>query len=60
MQIIERENSPIGKSDPLRLGLVLNYSVFCYEIQQDVERACEITKKAFEDVFFILTMAEGL
>jgi hypothetical protein len=34
---------------PIRLGLVLNYSVCCYEILKDQKRACELAKKAFDD-----------
>jgi hypothetical protein len=34
--------------DPVRLSLMLNYSVFCYEILQNISYACEITKNTFE------------
>ena len=36
-------------TDPIRLGLALNYSVFHYEIQQDPEKACQLAKQAFDD-----------
>ncbi|OQS55713.1 hypothetical protein EHP00_455 [Ecytonucleospora hepatopenaei] len=35
-------------TDPLRLGLSLNYSVFFYEIMEDADKACKIAKDAFE------------
>jgi len=34
---------------PIRLGLVLNYSVFLYEILNQPEQACTMAKTAFED-----------
>jgi len=36
-------------TNPIRLGLALNYSVFHYEIQGDSEKACELAKKAFDE-----------
>ena len=36
-------------TNPIRLGLALNYSVFFYEIDDDNKKACEIAKKAFDD-----------
>ena len=36
-------------TDPIRLGLALNYSVFHYEIQSAPEEACALAKKAFDD-----------
>ena len=44
------KNSQILLStNPIRLGLALNYSVFHYEIQGDPAKACELAKKAFDD-----------
>lgn len=34
---------------PIRLGLVLNYSVLIYEIRNDPKRACVLARKAFDD-----------
>lgn len=36
-------------TNPIKLGLALNYSVFYYEILNDSARACSIAKKAFDD-----------
>ncbi|XP_042492005.1 14-3-3-like protein D [Macadamia integrifolia] len=34
---------------PIRLGLVLNFSVFYYEILNSPERACHLAKQAFDE-----------
>ncbi|CAF0987287.1 unnamed protein product [Adineta steineri] len=34
---------------PIRLGLVLNFSVFYYEILNDTDTACRMAKQAFDD-----------
>ncbi|XP_072316533.1 14-3-3 protein beta/alpha-1-like [Eucyclogobius newberryi] len=39
----------MASTDPIRLGLALNYSVFQYEICNDAEKACSLAKKAFDD-----------
>lgn len=39
----------LGKTDPIRLGLALNFSVFHYEILNDSVEACKLAKKAFDD-----------
>jgi len=36
-------------TNPIRLGLALNYSVFHYEIANTPDKACELAKKAFDD-----------
>ena len=36
-------------TNPLRLGLALNYSVFQYEICDKRDQACSLAKKAFDD-----------
>ncbi|XP_003387313.1 PREDICTED: 14-3-3 protein gamma-like [Amphimedon queenslandica] len=36
-------------TNPIRLGLALNYSVFHYEIKQSCKEACDLAKKAFDD-----------
>ena len=45
----EGGNTPLPPTDPIRLGLALNYSVFHYEIQNNPEEACALAKKAFDD-----------
>lgn len=35
----------LGPSDPVRLGLALNSSVFQYEIMNDPEEACKLAKE---------------
>ena len=45
----EGGNVPLPPTDPIRLGLALNYSVFHYEIQNAPEEACALAKKAFDD-----------
>lgn len=39
----------LNLTDPIRLGLYLNFSVFQYEILDDADQACKIAKKAFDD-----------
>jgi len=36
-------------TDPIRLGLALNFSVFYYEIKNDPKEACKLAKTAFDD-----------
>lgn len=41
-------------TDPVRLGLALNYSVCLYEIMKDRDGACTLAKKAFDDAIMRL------
>ena len=36
-------------TDPIRLGLALNFSVHYYEVRNDSKKACELAKKAFDE-----------
>merc|ERR1712183_1068357 len=38
----------LPETHPTRLGLALNYSVCCYEILNEKDKACDIAKKAFD------------
>jgi 14-3-3 protein epsilon len=38
----------LAVNHPIRLGLVLNYSIYYYEILKDKRAACEIAKQAFD------------
>lgn len=46
LEIAEEKLQP---TDPVKLGLALNFSVFYYEIVQSHEKACGLAKKAFDD-----------
>lgn len=39
----------LKSTNPIRLGLALNYSVFHYEIQTDPGKACDLAKSAFDE-----------
>jgi 14-3-3 protein epsilon len=39
----------LPSTHPIRLGLALNFSVFCYEILNSPDRACQLAKQAFDD-----------
>ena len=39
----------LNACNSIRLGLALNFSVFHYEVMQDVKRACELGDKALKD-----------
>ncbi|KAH7823868.1 putative 14-3-3 family protein epsilon [Monocercomonoides exilis] len=41
--------SDLPPTNPIRLGLALNNSVFYYEILESPDRACALAKKAFDD-----------
>jgi hypothetical protein len=46
---VEVSKINLKSTNPIRLGLALNYSVFHYEIQTDPAKACELAKHAFDD-----------
>lgn len=41
-------SAELKSTDPTRLGLVLNYSVFLYEILGQPAQACQVAQKAFD------------
>merc|ERR1712137_1220633 len=45
----EVATTDLAPTHPIRLGLVLNFSVFYYEIMNQPESACQLAKKAFDD-----------
>lgn len=48
-----KANDIAGKAlettNPIRLGLALNFSVFYYEVRNDPKQACQLAKQAFDD-----------
>ena len=44
----ETSVAELPATDPIRLGLMLNYSVYLYEIREDAPRALEVAKNAFD------------
>ena len=39
----------LDTTNPIRLGLALNFSVFYYEVRNDPKTACKLAKQAFDD-----------
>jgi uncharacterized protein YicC (UPF0701 family) len=39
----------LPQTNPIRLGMALNHSVFFYEIKNEPDEACRIAKKAFDE-----------
>jgi len=48
-QALDTANSHLATTNPIRLGLALNFSVFYYEILNEQSKACELAKKAFDE-----------
>ncbi|XP_072044505.1 uncharacterized protein [Amphiura filiformis] len=46
-------------TDPTRLGLTLNFSVFLYEILNQQQRACQVAKESFEGAMNDLQEKDG-
>ncbi|CAK95044.1 unnamed protein product (macronuclear) [Paramecium tetraurelia] len=42
-------NQELKTTNPIRLGLALNFSVFYYEVLNDAAKACQLAKSAFDD-----------
>jgi len=45
----EIANKELEPTDPIRLALALNFSVFYYEIMDSQEKACQLAKKCFDE-----------
>merc|ERR1711973_286923 len=45
----EISEEELKSTNPIRLGLALNYSVFHYEIRAKPDEACKLAKKAFDN-----------
>jgi hypothetical protein len=45
----EISEEELKSTNPIRLGLALNYSVFHYEIRSEPQEACKLAKKAFDN-----------
>ena len=43
------DTTKLKTTNPIRLGLALNFSVFYYEILESQDNACQLAKKAFDD-----------
>jgi len=46
---LDAANKHLASTNPIRLGLALNFSVFYYEILNEQSKACELAKKAFDE-----------
>lgn len=50
----QEEAKGLPSTNPIRLGLALNFSVFYYEIVNKPEEACRLAKEAFDDAIACL------
>jgi 14-3-3 protein epsilon len=48
-QALDSATKHLASTNPIRLGLALNFSVFYYEILNEHSKACELAKKAFDE-----------
>ncbi|XP_064383126.1 14-3-3 protein zeta-like [Halichondria panicea] len=46
---VDIAKTSLATTNPIRLGLALNFSVFYYEIKNNPDKACELAKQAFDD-----------
>jgi len=46
--------SDLPPTHPIRLGLVLNFSVFYYEVKEDTETAMKLAKVAYEEATAVI------
>eukprot|EP00798_Chlamydomonas_sp_ICE-L_P026876 gene26876-4485_t len=45
----EKALAELTSTNPIRLGLALNFSVFYYEVMNQPEQACSLAKHAFDE-----------
>jgi len=45
---VDLAKTALEETDPTRLGLMLNFSVFNYEVMKETEKACNLAKDAFD------------
>jgi len=48
-EALKNAKEHLPTTNPIRLGLALNFSVFYYEILNEQQKACELAKQAFDD-----------
>jgi len=59
-QALNAANTSLASTNPIRLGLALNFSVFYYEILNEHQKACDLAKKAFDEAISKLDdLSEG-
>jgi len=58
-QLALTEGKDLPPTDPILLGLALNFSVFYYEIMTDKDKACEMAKKYFDQAIPLIDSLEG-
>jgi 14-3-3 protein epsilon len=46
---VDLANQELKTTNPVRLGLALNFSVFHYEVMNDPQKACQLAKQAFDE-----------
>nr|QWE91341.1 tyrosine 3-monooxygenase/tryptophan 5-monooxygenase activation protein [Placidida sp.] len=49
MDTADTDMAAMPSTNPIRLGLALNFSVFYYEILNEPQKACALAKQAFDD-----------
>ncbi len=48
-QAAQAKAAELSTTNPIRLGLALNFSVFYYEVMNQPNEACSLAKQAFDD-----------
>jgi len=58
-QLALNDGKDLPPTDPILLGLALNFSVFYYEIMGDKDKACDMAKKYFDAAIPLIDRLEG-